>query len=103
VRKSCQGVLHERPNVAVGKPVPRAPTNVRPDLAPILAELRAAGITSKKGIAEALNARGIPTAGGSGRWYHRKWGGCWRGCRPNEDQCERRRMGDAGDTGPPGA
>jgi hypothetical protein len=46
-----------------------APANKRAaDLAPILAELRAAGITSKKGIAEALNERGIPTAGGCGQW-----------------------------------
>jgi hypothetical protein len=40
------------------------------DLAPIIAELRAAGITSLTGIAEALNERGIPTARDSGRWYH---------------------------------
>jgi hypothetical protein len=40
------------------------------DLAPIIAELRAAGITRLSGIAAALNARGIPTAAGSGRWYH---------------------------------
>jgi hypothetical protein len=40
------------------------------DLAPIIAELRAAGVTSFTGIAAALNARGIPTASGSGRWYH---------------------------------
>jgi hypothetical protein len=39
-------------------------------LAPIVKELRAAGITSFTGIAAALNARGIPTASGSGRWYH---------------------------------
>jgi hypothetical protein len=40
------------------------------DLAPIIAELRAAGITSLTGITEALNERGIPTARGSGPWYH---------------------------------
>jgi hypothetical protein len=40
------------------------------NLAPILAELQAAGITSKKGIAEAFNDRGIPTTRGAGRWYH---------------------------------
>jgi hypothetical protein len=40
------------------------------DLAPIIAELRAAGITSLNGITEALNERGIPTARGSGPWYH---------------------------------
>jgi recombinase len=40
------------------------------DLAPIIAELRAAGITSLTGIAGALNERGIPTARGSSPWYH---------------------------------
>jgi hypothetical protein len=40
------------------------------DLAPIIAELRAAGITSLESIAAALNERGIPTARGSGPWYH---------------------------------
>jgi hypothetical protein len=49
----------------------RARANKPPaDLAPIIAELRAAGITSLTGITEALNERGIPTARGSGRWYH---------------------------------
>jgi hypothetical protein len=38
------------------------------DLAPVIAELRAAGITSKKGIARALNARSIRTPRGIGRW-----------------------------------
>ena len=37
------------------------------DLAPVVAELRAAGTTSLSSIAAALNARGIPTARG-GRW-----------------------------------
>jgi hypothetical protein len=32
--------------------------------------VEAAGVTSLSGIAAALNARGIPTASGSGRWYH---------------------------------
>ncbi|MCJ2054150.1 recombinase family protein [Methylobacterium sp. J-070] len=35
--------------------------------APVIAELRAAGITSANGIAKALNERGIPTAKG-GQW-----------------------------------
>jgi hypothetical protein len=39
----------------------QAPANKRAaDLAPIIAELRAAGITSFNGIAVALNERGIP-------------------------------------------
>ena len=37
------------------------------DLAPLMAELRAAGTTSLNGIAKALNIRGIPTARG-GQW-----------------------------------
>jgi DNA invertase Pin-like site-specific DNA recombinase len=37
------------------------------DLMPVLAELRAAGVTSLGGIAAALNARGIPAARG-GAW-----------------------------------
>jgi hypothetical protein len=39
-------------------------------LAPVLKELRTAGVTSLRGIAAALNERGIPTATGYGRWHH---------------------------------
>jgi hypothetical protein len=38
------------------------------DLAPIIAELRAVGITSLTGIASALEERGVPTPAGSGHW-----------------------------------
>jgi hypothetical protein len=38
------------------------------ELAPIIAELRAAGITSKKGIAKALNKRAVRTPRGVGEW-----------------------------------
>src|SRR5258707_4361519 len=38
------------------------------DLAPILAELQASGVTTLHGIAAALNGRGIPTASGTGQW-----------------------------------
>jgi hypothetical protein len=41
---------------------------VAAELAPVIAELRAAGITSKMGIAKALNMRGIPTPRGVGEW-----------------------------------
>jgi hypothetical protein len=44
------------------------------DLAPVIAELRAAGVTSLRGIATALNQRRIPTVAGSGRWYHTQVG-----------------------------
>jgi hypothetical protein len=37
-------------------------------LAPLIAELRAAGMTSKKGIAKALNKRAIRTPRGVGEW-----------------------------------
>jgi hypothetical protein len=39
-------------------------------LAPIIAEVQASGITSHNGIAAALNARGIPSATGKARWYN---------------------------------
>jgi hypothetical protein len=38
-------------------------------LAAIVSQLRAAGITSLNGIAEALNARRVLTPAGSDRWY----------------------------------
>jgi DNA invertase Pin-like site-specific DNA recombinase len=38
------------------------------DLAPVVRELQAAGVTSLVGIAAALNERGIPTASGQGLW-----------------------------------
>jgi hypothetical protein len=38
------------------------------EVVPIIAELRATGVTSPYGIAKALNARRIPTATGRGRW-----------------------------------
>jgi hypothetical protein len=37
-------------------------------LAAVIAELRAAGVTSLRGIADELNRRGIPTAAGTGQW-----------------------------------
>jgi hypothetical protein len=44
------------------------------DLAPTIAELQAAGVTSLRGIAAALNERGMPTAAGSGHWHHAQVG-----------------------------
>jgi Recombinase len=38
------------------------------DLAPIIAELLAAGVRSLRGIADELNARGIQTPRGVGQW-----------------------------------
>jgi hypothetical protein len=39
-------------------------------LAPVIAELRASGVTSLRGIAAEFNKRGIPTVAGAGRWRH---------------------------------
>jgi hypothetical protein len=39
------------------------------DLVSIVKALQAAGVTSLSGIAEALNARGIPTPAGRRHWY----------------------------------
>jgi Recombinase len=44
------------------------------DLAPVIVELQAGGVTSLRGIAAALNERGIPTVTGSARWYHAQVG-----------------------------
>ena len=41
---------------------------LKAELAPIIAEIRAAGVTSLYGIAKALNDRGVPTATGRGTW-----------------------------------
>jgi hypothetical protein len=38
------------------------------EVAPIVAEIQAAGVTSLHGIARALNTRGVPTATGRGTW-----------------------------------
>ena len=38
------------------------------DLSPVIAEVRAAGVTTLRGIADELNRRGIPTAAGRGKW-----------------------------------
>jgi len=38
-------------------------------VAPMLKELRAAGVTTLNGIAAALEARGVPTPAGSRHWY----------------------------------
>jgi hypothetical protein len=38
------------------------------DLMPMIGEIRQSGITSLRGIAAALNERGIPTARGEGKW-----------------------------------
>ena len=39
------------------------------ELAPLIEQLRAEGITTRRGIMAALNRREIPTASGAGRWH----------------------------------
>ena len=46
----------------------RAQTRGPLDLSETIAELQAAGATSLRAIAAALNERGIPTARGDGEW-----------------------------------
>jgi hypothetical protein len=38
------------------------------DLGPVIKAVQAAGVTSLRGIAKALNERGVPTATGKGKW-----------------------------------
>jgi hypothetical protein len=53
-----------------GSEAVRARANQRAaELAPVIAELRAAGVTSLSGIAAALNAHGVRTAWGHRHWY----------------------------------
>jgi hypothetical protein len=53
-----------------GRKARTAQANARAsELASIIAELRAAGVTSLRTIAAELNARGIPTARGVGEWH----------------------------------
>jgi len=39
------------------------------DLAPVIAEIQAAGVTTLEGIAAALVERGVPTPSGYRQWY----------------------------------
>lgn len=56
-------------NRAALKAIREAAAQRAQDVAGIVAEIEAAGITSHRGIAKALNERGVPTARGNGRWY----------------------------------
>ena len=59
---------HRGPSIADKARSARA-NRIAADLAPVIAELQAAGVTSLNGIAEALNARGVLTPAGSDHWY----------------------------------
>jgi hypothetical protein len=41
------------------------------ELSPIIADIQAAGVTTPHAIAKALNARGVPTVTGKGKWEHK--------------------------------
>ena len=43
-------------------------------MAPIIAKIKARGVTTLHGIARALNARGVRTATGKGKWEASRWG-----------------------------
>jgi hypothetical protein len=59
---------HRAPNIADKARTARAVAKAA-GLAPVIAELRASGVTSLKGIADELNRLGVPTPAGSGRWH----------------------------------
>jgi hypothetical protein len=59
---------HRAPNTADKARIARA-NRTAADLAPVIAELRAAGITSLNDIAAALDARRVPTPAGSAHWH----------------------------------
>jgi hypothetical protein len=59
---------HRAPSIADKARSARA-NQVANELAPVIAELRAGGVTSLYGIAAALEERHIPTPGGSGHWH----------------------------------
>ncbi len=64
-------VKHERRRLKIRTNLKRERAVVRAtELAPIIAEIQASGITSHNGIAAMFNARGIPSATGKGRWYN---------------------------------
>jgi len=59
---------HRAPNTADMARTARA-NRIAADLAPVIAELRAAGVTSLNDLAAALDERGIPTPAGSRHWH----------------------------------
>jgi hypothetical protein len=59
---------HRGPSIADKARTARAVAEAA-DLAPIIADLRAAGVTSLKGLAKALNERRVPTPAGGKCWY----------------------------------
>jgi hypothetical protein len=77
VAAKARGVKLGNPNLKAGSPAQahmaaaakstRAASRAA-DLRPIIAEVRAAGVSTLTGIAQALAARGVPTPSGRGTW-----------------------------------
>jgi DNA invertase Pin-like site-specific DNA recombinase len=64
-----RGVVPSRKTRALGVEAIQARADSRAaDIAPIIADLQAAGKTSLRDIADGLNKAGIPTARGRGAW-----------------------------------
>jgi DNA invertase Pin-like site-specific DNA recombinase len=64
-----RGVKFTEEHHQAAKEARKAASDIRAaELAPVIAELREAGITSLQGLARALTERGIPTARGGSRW-----------------------------------
>jgi hypothetical protein len=59
---------HRGPSIADVARTARA-NRIAAGLAPVIAELHAAGVTSLNGIAAALDKRRVPTPRGSGHWH----------------------------------
>jgi hypothetical protein len=71
VQSGAAEVMSKHPFTGVTNEARQACADKRAaQLAPILKELQAAGVTSLRAIAAALNERAIPTATGYGRWHH---------------------------------
>jgi DNA invertase Pin-like site-specific DNA recombinase len=55
-------------NTASAEARRKAAANYARDLMPVIERLRAAGITTARGLAKALNAEAVPTPSGRGQW-----------------------------------
>jgi hypothetical protein len=67
-RPLATGLLARMASNADGARIERA-NRTAADLAPVIAELRTAGVTSLKAIAKALDDRHLPTPAGSLHWH----------------------------------
>ena len=68
--ETSKAILRRERSFGAGRKARTARADARAsELAPIIAELREAGVTSLRTIAAELNARGVPTARGVGEWH----------------------------------